>query len=168
MLFLIHPTKQKTRPNLKSSNEFLTEKERFDVTYVLISKQKSRLSTAFPAMAERGIRSRLRSRSGCVLTPHRGAIHFAPVRILSNANAKKDTFRCPALAGMNLAMSNCTHLMKKQNIYWLCLSFEKNDPFAFIMKKCKNNGFSKQVFNFEKVGVYAAFPLIILSKCVII
>ena len=41
---------------------------------------------------EEGIRSRLRARSGCVLTPHRGVIHFAPVRILSNANAKRTPF----------------------------------------------------------------------------
>ena len=41
---------------------------------------------------EEGIRSRLRARSGCVLTPHRGVIHFAPVRIPSNANAKRTPF----------------------------------------------------------------------------
>lgn len=49
---------------------------------------------------------------------------------------------CP-MAGMNRAMSNCTPFMKRQNIYWLCPSVENNDPFAFIMKKCKNDGFSK-------------------------
>ena len=41
---------------------------------------------------EEGIRSRLRARSGCVLTPLRGVIHSAPVRILSNANAKRTPF----------------------------------------------------------------------------
>ena len=41
---------------------------------------------------EEGIRSRLWARSGCVLTPRRGVIHCAPVRILSNAKAKRTPF----------------------------------------------------------------------------
>ena len=44
----------------------------------------------------KGIRSRLRARSGCVLTRHRRVIHSAPVRILSNTNKKASN---PKIAG---------------------------------------------------------------------
>ncbi len=65
-----------------------------------------------------------------------------PAYALADIVLKGENVVFPA-GGMNRAMSNCTPFMKKQNIYWLCLSVEKNDPFAFIMKKCKNDGFSK-------------------------
>ena len=72
----------------------ISKKFRFACANVIKTRSKRIVSNMFFVKigGEEGIRSRLRARSGCVLTSHRGVIHSAPVRILSNANAKRTPF----------------------------------------------------------------------------
>ena len=52
-------------------------------------KQKAGQKALLFVYGERGIRSRLRARSGSALTAHRAVIHYRPVRILSDVNKKQ-------------------------------------------------------------------------------